>query len=526
MENNAAFEDGLVNKCFESIDELKKIVSGKQTLNLPKWQEVSKEPDLTPEKITEIVFEGLMKTVEDLKSCKTNKIAVLLKKNKLSNDEVVVVLALCHEIYNGKGILNIHDLARMLSNQNPVNYFEKLKLFSLSGRLIKKRIIDCEIEKPFLSEYPVFKDISLSQVARGKITGIKKQRVLKPKKKEPEKTGLSSDTLKSPKQLYDEISSLIIGQDAAKKAISTAVYNHYGRTGESEKDSGVKSGKSNIMLLGPTGCGKTYICKTLAKILDVPFVILDATSLAKTGYVGGKVEDCLENLYLASGKDMAKAEKGIVYIDEIDKLAASRDLGSVDVSGRGVQQDLLKILEANIVKQQRRGSSSYSMPEMNTGNILFIVGGAFADIKERVVNRAGKNAIGFKPGENENTLASVKPGEITLEKLIEYGMMPELLGRLPVMVQLDELSEDELVQILLNKPSGLVEEYTSVFKKNNINLVFSEDVVRKIARDAREKNVGARGLKKMMESILSPYMFEMFKKDNPPQVLEITKDKV
>ena len=271
-------------------------------------------------------------------------------------------------------------------------------------------------------------------------------------------------------------------------------------------------------LIGPTGCGKTYICKTLAKLLDVPFAVMDATAMTKTGYEGGKVEDCLAKLYLASGRDKIKAQKGIVYIDEIDKIAEHKS-DFADVSGKGVQEDLLKILEGNMVKQPLRMGNVEFIPDMDTTNILFIVGGAFVNLGTSLKTH------GFKTTEISNT-AGQKPvkGSEVLSELVAYGMMPELLGRLPVLVQFNDLTEDNLLEILQNKNSGLLNEYIGMFKDNNIELKLTEEVARKIACEAKEKRMGARGLRKIIESLLSQYMFDMFAKDNSLKVLEISID--
>jgi len=335
---------------------------------------------------------------------------------------------------------------------------------------------------------------------------------IKRKKKEDEALKQVAPVL-SPKLIAAELGKTVIGQEKARMQIAVAVFNHHMRVNDTTGKL-ANTEKSNILMIGPTGSGKTLLCKTLAGILKLPFVIMNATTITETGYVGGDVQDCLAELYRAAKGDLALAEKGIIYIDEIDKIAASRTEGhnsNRDVSGKSVQEELLGLLEPNIIASTSRHpmDKRSDFPPMNTKNILFIVGGAFAGL-DKICAKRLKPQLGFQsnPALVDN-LAVVKP-EITTEALIEYGMIPEFLGRLPVTAVLDELKEPELVKILKNPGTGLLSQYTSQFEVNNIDLKFDDDALAAVARKSLDRGLGARGLKKILEGVLNDYMYTMF----------------
>ncbi len=519
MANLTRAENLLVEECFEAVDELLDNVAGK-----PKAS-VVKEPLLVGIKSQSLsdrqekLIDELFGKIDSLKKFKSNKIARLINKNRLSGDEAIALLVLCSSASRGRSSIYLPYVVRILSKDAPVAFFEKLKIFSPESRLIKGGVLEVAPDEPIGSVYPDRYIVRLSAKAIAELTGVnapKKTRAEQNNKVENlSSKALTAETLKSAKQLYGELSRYVVGQDEAKKTISVAVYNHYRRL-EHKEDGKPAEGKSNIMFLGPTGCGKTYIVKTLAKILDVPFVVVDATSFTKAGYVGDKIDDCLSKLYRAAGSDLKRAAKGIVYIDEIDKLAAHK-LADVDVSGKGVQEDLLKLLEGGKLKMSN--GPRFGPIEIDTTNVLFIVGGAFSGIEMHSDEMTQNKGYGFASVGSE--FVAAKSGVITVSALIKYGMMPEFLGRLPVLAQLNELSEDELVEVLKGESAGLINEYVSVFKKNNVRLIIADDAVRMIAKEAKEKMIGARGLRSIMEGILKPYMFELFSKDNPACVLEI-----
>ena len=333
--------------------------------------------------------------------------------------------------------------------------------------------------------------------------------------------------LPTPRQLCERLSEHVVGQEDAKRALSVAVYNHYKRISmEEEADDGdVELAKSNIMLIGPTGSGKTLLAQTLARTLQVPFAIADATTLTEAGYVGEDVENILLKLITAADFEVPRAEIGIIYIDEIDKIARKAENLSItrDVSGEGVQQALLKIVEgceASVPPQGGRKHPQQELIPIDTTNILFIFGGAFVGLADIVAHRVGKSALGFMselPESSKEAEAELL-SQVLPEDLCKYGMIPEFVGRIPVITSLSELSEDDLVRILTEPKNALVKQYTKMFEFEGCALTFEEGALRAIAQEAVEHGTGARGLRSICERVLMGVMYELPEHDGPTQV--------
>ncbi|MDD7642273.1 MAG: ATP-dependent Clp protease ATP-binding subunit ClpX [bacterium] len=373
--------------------------------------------------------------------------------------------------------------------------------------------------------------INLADLA-GMMPGMQRVKKKKPKKEKKVDPVLDIHSIPAPHKIKATLDEYVVGQEHAKKVMSVAVYNHYKRIfSEDEKNGnqdGVEIEKSNMLMVGPTGCGKTYLVKTLAQLLDVPLAITDATSLTEAGYIGDDIESVVSKLLAAADNDVERAEHGIIFIDEIDKIAKKKNAHQRDVSGESVQQGMLKLLEGAEVEVPVGASSKNAMVPMelvNTKNILFICGGAFPDLEDIIKERLNKNSsMGFqadlkdKYDKEENLLKYV-----TVEDVRKFGMIPEFIGRLPILFSMDALSEDMLVRILTEPKNAIIKQYKKLLSYDEVDLEFEQEALCAIAKRAKEKDVGARALRAIIEEFMLDIMYEIPKDDNIGRVI-ITKD--
>ena len=364
----------------------------------------------------------------------------------------------------------------------------------------------------------------------GMFGGIPQSQRLKKKKKQEKKVKpvLDIHSIPAPHKIKASLDEYVVGQEHAKKVMSVAVYNHYKRIMAKPEEDGIEIEKSNMLMIGPTGCGKTYLVKTLAKLLDVPLAITDATTLTEAGYIGDDIESVVSKLLAAADNDVERAEHGIIFIDEIDKIAKKKNTNQRDVSGESVQQGMLKLLEGAEIEVPVGASSKNAMVPMtmvNTKNILFICGGAFPGLEDVIKERLNKAAsIGFKADlkdkyDNDENLLR----QVTVDDVRKFGMIPEFIGRLPILFSLDALTEDMLVSILTTPKNAIIKQYQKLLAMDEVKLEFEEAALRNIARRAKEKKVGARALRAIIEEFMLDIMYEIPKDDNIGKVT-ITED--